>query len=181
MSHQRLSSILIAACVLALVLTGCGHSTPESASVGRPIPTYTPTTGAFAGVPTAQLRQQNQAAVASCNLDEINGQPAASTPSLSRMSAATFTGWAADLESGSVPANIKLVLQGANDYLVTTTTGMSRQDVADANKAPAFVNAGYSVTAGLSAVPVGQYKVVVLFDSGSKHLRCVTDKKVSIQ
>lgn len=180
MRYQRLFSTLVSVSVLALVLTGCGHSTPESANVGGPIPTYTPTTGAFAGVPTAQL-QQNQVAVASCNLDEINGQPAASTPSLSRTSAATFTGWAADLESGSVPANIKLVLQGANDYLVTTTTGMSRQDVADANKAPALVNAGYSVTAGLSAVPVGQYKVVVLFDSGSKHLRCVTDKKVSIR
>ncbi len=188
MHHIRLISSVATASALTMVLAGCGHSTPESATptdhaaaTGQAAPAYTPTIGAFAVVPAAQLQQQKQDKVASCNLDAINGKPATSAPVLPHTGTTTFTGWAADVEAGSVPSEIKLVLQGTSDYVVAVPTGMSRQDVATANNNPALANAGYSVAANLSRVQAGQYKVVLLFDAGSKHLRCETDKKVSIQ
>lgn len=164
-------------CVLMLVLAGCGDSTPLPAE-SAPTSDYTPSTGAFAAEPASSFG--NALAVNTCNLDAVNDKPTGSEP-LPHASTATFSGWVASAQANSVPAGAQLVLQGPHDYVVNAATGMPRPDVAKVNNRPAWVTAGYSVKADLSAVIPGTYTPVLEFSMDGKSMLCVTQHKLTIQ
>lgn len=176
---QRTSTVvtIILPCVLALVLAGCGDSTPLPAA-GTSTSNYTPSTGTFATISASS--SSDALTVNTCNLDAVNDKPAGSE-SLPHASTATFAGWAASGGSDHVPADVRLVLKGARDYAVNAATGMPRPDVANANKRPGWAAAGYSVTADLSAVAPGGYTPVLEFSIDGKPMRCVTQRKLTIQ
>lgn len=180
--------------MVSLTLAGCGGSAPDSAPSGTvgldgwksasaptsATATPAPATGTFAALPARQLQQATRT-TADCNLDAIDGRPAGSTP-VDRVSGATFSGWAADAENGTVPARVKLVLTGKQDFAVEIPTGMPRPDVAEARKIAAFAASGYSITANLSTVPAGEYGVTLLYAApGGAGLRCATSIKLSIR
>ncbi|HKU78840.1 MAG TPA: hypothetical protein VJQ42_03265 [Rhodanobacteraceae bacterium] len=176
---QRTSTVttIILLGVLVLVLAGCGDSTPLPADAAS-TSNYTPSTGSFAAVPASSSGKA--LAVNTCNLDAVNDKPAGSE-SLPHASTATFSGWAASGGSDHVPANVQLVLKGAQDYAVNAATGMPRPDVASANKQPGWAGAGYSVKADLSAVAPGSYTPVLEFNVDGKPAQCATQHKLTIQ
>lgn len=162
--------------LLALALVGCGDSTPLSTDT--PAGDYTPSTGAFAAISAPSSR--NATIVDTCNLDAVNDKPAGSEP-LQQGSTVTFTGWAADAGSGSVPVGVQLVLKGAQDYAVNAATGVPRPDVANASHQPGWAMAGYSVQADLSGVAPGIYTPVLEFSVGGKQRQCTTQHNLTIR
>ena len=175
---QRASTIatIVSTCVLVLVLAGCGDSTPLPADTAS-TSNYTPSTGTFAAVPASSSSKAST--VDTCNLDVVNDKPAGSEL-LPHASMATFSGWAAG-NSDQVPAGVKLVLKGTQDYAVNAATGMPRPDVASANKRPGWATAGYSVKADLSAMAPGSYTPVLEFNVDGKPVQCATQHKLTIQ
>lgn len=175
---QRPSTVAmtISPYLLVLALAGCGNSTPLPAD-GAPTVNYTPSTGTFAAIPASS--SSAVLTVNTCNLDAVNDKPAGSE-SLLHGSTATFSGWAAG-NSDHVPVGVQLVLKGTQDYAVNAATGMSRPDVASANKRPDWAAAGYSVKADLSVVVPGSYTPVLEFSVDGKSMRCTTQHKLTIQ
>lgn len=175
---QRISAAatILAVCTCMLALAGCGDSTPLPAD-DISATNYTPSTGTFAEVPDSS---GNALAIDTCNLDAVNDKPAGSDP-LPHESTATFSGWAADAKSGGVPAGLRLVLKGAQDYAVNVATGFPRPDVAKANNHAGWASAGYVVKADLSSVAPGTYTPMLEFSMGGKPMRCVTQRKLIIQ
>lgn len=181
----------VLAILAVLALAGCGESASNtssgtvglegwrSASAPAP-PPPAPATGTFAAIPAEQLQQATRT-TANCNLDAVDGKPAGSD-TVDRASEAIFSGWAGDAENKTVPAHLKLVLTGNQDFAVETPTGMPRPDVATVQKIAAFATSGYSVKASLSAVPAGNYGVMLLYATpGGAELRCPTRVKISIR
>lgn len=167
----------------ALSLASCGDSTPLPASNGHSgeevaAGTYAPSSAAF--VVAAKLSSGGVTKVQTCNLDAVDDKPAGSE-ALRHDSAATFAGWAAGPQPDTIPASVKLVLTGAQDYVVDAATGMPRPDVVNANGHSAWVTSGYSVKADLSAVAPGQYTPVLRFSAGGKQMQCATQHTLTVQ
>ncbi|MER3547245.1 MAG: hypothetical protein C4338_06430 [Rhodanobacteraceae bacterium] len=176
------------AMIAALGLAGCGDSTPiPAAPSSAPAPAATSRSpnaaalaAAFAPLPAGEIDKASRADP-DCNLDVVDGKPAGSVP-LARGSSPVFSGWAADGASKSVPPTITLVLKGAQDFAVQAATGAPpREDVAAITKVPAFRASGYAIKADLSAVPAGQYSIVILEQAGGKRISCTPGKRVTIQ
>lgn len=181
----------VLAITLPLALVGCGNSTPlpatpaaSASASATPAPAvsqkaYIPSVGAFAPIAVTRLQQVTQT-TDNCNLDAVDGK-SASDASLPHAGSADFTGWAADGVSGTVPANVQLILTGTQDFVVDVATGLQRNDVAKAQNKPAFATSGYQVKAGLSAVPAGEYGVTLLYSAGGHDLKCATPAKLSVK
>lgn len=156
----------------AFAVAACGHSAPTPTSSAPAI------TNAFAPLAAGELAH---ATVASdCNLDMVNGQTANDAP-LDHYGTGEFSGWVADSATGAVPPKFQLVLAGKHDYAVQVATGIARPDVAAARGVPAFATSGYGVVAGMSAVPVGDYGVAVLYRIGGKQMLCHTKVQLPVQ
>jgi hypothetical protein len=139
---------------------------------------YAATSAAFTPISPAELVHSVQ--VASCNVDQINGQPADGVP-LDHMGTGVFSGWAADSTSQTVPSKVLVLLLGARDFAVSAGTGELRKDVAAGTGVPAFGASGFRVQADMDAVPVGEYRVAMTYAAGGKQLLCNTTVRVSVQ
>lgn len=177
MRIQSMAAGLVPLAAAALAMAGCNRSAP-TATVAQ-ADSYVASSGAFAALPAADL-QSAASDINTCNLDTIGGKPA-SGQALSHSGAMQFAGWAADTSTGTVPAGVKLVLKGAQDYAVNAATGQLRTDVAAATRMPALATSGYAVDAELAAVAPGDYQVLLLFQSGGKAQRCPTKVTLSVQ
>lgn len=182
--------------ILGVVLTafmyfgiaGCGDSTPlptqasaSSASASGPTSSaaaYTETSAAFVPIPPAELSHTVQ--IASCNVDQINGQPANGVP-LDHMGAGTFSGWVADGSTKTVPSTLHVLLLGARDFALAAKTGKLRSDVASGTGIPAFANSGFQVNADMDGVPIGDYGVALSFERPGGTALCKPNVRVSVQ
>lgn len=175
------------AAVLALLLSGCGDSHPIAAPAspvaappsGSTAAAYVPTTGVFT-VAAGDVLSQPSEPSGKCNLDAIDGAPVGSKP-LRRGGSALFAGWAGTNDGAAVPAEVTIVLHGAQDFAVQATTGAPRPDVAAANHVPALANSGYAVKANLAAVVAGSYKVELRFKAAGKTWRCESTYAVKVE
>lgn len=179
----------VAIAVMCMAITGCGDSTPIPAQSGASLPgtastptaraeAYAASSAAFLPISPAELA--NSVQISSCNVDQVNGQPANGVP-LDHMGTGTLSGWAADGVTRTVPSNLRVLLLGARNFAVPAKTGELRRDVAAGTGVPAFVTSGFKVNADMDAVPVGEYRVAMLYDGGGKQLLCNTDVKLSVQ
>lgn len=177
-------SIRVTAVAVILLLAGCGDSHPipvasGASSSSSSTPPAVPAESAFAAIDAKNLDRSAEV-TENCNLDTIDGAPAGSKP-LSRDKAALFAGWAANGDDSAVPGVVEIVLHGAKDFAVRSATGMPRQDVASANHAPALAASGYQVKTDLSAVVPGDYRVVLLYRTAGRSLRCNVAAKLTVR
>ena len=169
---------------------GCGDSTPETDS-GSPAPAAAPATsglasamavspviGAFTAV-SPGTPSKNARAEDACNVDSIDGRPAANAD-LQRTSSPVFAGWISDSASGTVPPRVTIILKGQGDFAVTASTGAVRADVAKARNRPSLLHSGYMVKADLARVPAGEYSLVLLGSASGHDVICDTRKQVSV-
>lgn len=198
--RMKMTVAVSLAALSAMLLSGCGDSHPDSppgshatsaslpanaataSSNGKAHEAYTPAAGAFAQVASASL-QQAARHVEDCNIDAIDGKPA-DGPQLSRAGSAMFAGWAADSATRMVPASVHLVLKevdGARDFAIEAATGATRTDVAQARKIPAFATSGWSVKAGLAAVPAGRYDALLVYEVAGQPVVCDPHHVVTVE
>lgn len=183
MQKYHALSALLSVGAAAFALAACGDSTPEAGGISQQIDAQAqsraPSTGSFKRIAVDALPKDARA-MPDCNIDTIDGNPAGGV-TLDHAAKPVFAGWAADTISKSVPRTVKIVLKGAQDYAVDAATGYSRNDVAKAQKQPAFATSGYQLRADLSAVPAGGYLLVLFYDTHGEHLTCDPKKSLTVR
>jgi hypothetical protein len=98
-----------------------------------------------------------------CFLDAVNHHPPASqTIVVPRANLVDFMGWAADLDSLTVPGRAVIRLTGPNGTFYATADRFDRSDVAATYKSDRLRPSGFILTAGTTAVPAGSYAVAVI-------------------
>lgn len=162
---------------LLVVLGGMGNSLAASASPANDNSTLP--FRVFARVPANGFSPAVPAG-SSCGVDQVNNNFARGA-ALDHLGTALFNGWVADKATGRVPATLWLVLDGADDFYVTASTGEDRPDVATALHNSAFARSGFAVTAYLVGVPIGDYRVAIYYRIDGKEMMCPTNVTVSVQ
>ena len=92
-----------------------------------------------------------------------------------------LSGFVTNKETGSVPANFRLVLVGAKSYAIAAHTGSERPDVAEYFKQPAFAKAGYQADVAFDDVEPGEYQVFVIEGEGNDRLACPTHQLLTVR
>ncbi|MHB1271858.1 MAG: hypothetical protein ACYCZD_03665 [Rhodanobacter sp.] len=115
-----------------------------------------------------------------CFLDGVNGQAAASVTRVDVGRRIALSGWAASPRK-TTPQSIDILLQnGSETYAISSQTGGSRRDVAEALHSPALANSGYNASGTLDLIPVGTYRVMILEHDAARQTLCDTGKNLSI-
>jgi hypothetical protein len=115
-----------------------------------------------------------------CALDVLNGSPAVDGKlTLPTGDAARFEGWVATSDMHSAPT-FSLVLDGATDYQLTGSTGVARDDVAKALSTDQLANAGFRIDVPSLAIPVGDYKLVLVHQENGAWMSCETNQVLAV-
>ena len=164
-------------------LAGCGNN-GASAPTDTPVSVASP---ASAPVPQGDVTSLGADVLAgaqwtgsACSLDTIDGSYSKDQLKLDRSRPHVFRGWALD-EAKQPAGKFSLVLKGAQDYAISTTTGEIRKDVVEYFKDPALSAAGFSVSADLSTVPAGKYDIYFLTHKSGHAFFCASGRQVGIE
>jgi hypothetical protein len=116
-----------------------------------------------------------------CALDAVNGTKAVGGRfEIPAGQAATFDGWVAGTDM-QAPPTLSIVLDGAADFQVTGTTGISRDDVAKAYNAEHLANAGFKLDVASLAIPTGDYKVMIAHLEGGAWVACESNTVLAVK
>lgn len=118
-----------------------------------------------------------------CNLEMINNVMIAKGAVISKKEKVTLVGWAADVQSGSVPATVIVqfsTADGNHDFYGTALRLTKRPDVSRAFHNPLFENAGYDLSADIGAMPAGQYTIKIIQVAEKKAIVCHTKKELTV-
>lgn len=150
--------LLAAACTDDKVADEPSVTTPPAAADAATAPASAPAavslsawSGSLEGLGESQL----------CAMDAANGLPATDGAfALQTGQPASFEGWAA-MTNLDNPGAVNIILDGAQDFKINASTGVSREDVATAYNSPRLALAGFKAEIADLAVPAGQYQIVI--------------------
>ena len=81
-----------------------------------------------------------------------------------------LSGWACNIEKGTVPQDVYLEFEGPVHAYLKVTTRLKRPDVVAYYKKPGLMDSGWVVFADLTALPSGTYKVEIFQIEGKAGL-----------
>lgn len=120
-----------------------------------------------------------------CYLDNVAGVVASDDKAskATRDGTSLIVGWAADVETKTVPPVVLLELVGAKKkFYGAVTHRMERPDVASVLGSPTLAQAGFKMLASFADVDPGQYLVqVVQVTASGNTLSCTTRRKLEIE
>jgi hypothetical protein len=120
-----------------------------------------------------------------CSLDSIVGATGVVPVfTASADSTVEFQGWLADAMNSKTPKEVKIELINLNNQVQLSeigSTGIRRDDVAAALKSPHVQNAGFSVKAKLTGMPVGEYGILLVGAYEKQVAACNTSRKLIIK
>jgi hypothetical protein len=142
----------------------------------------------FAAAPETAASLQERKEVAACSLENVvnmadNSRNPGDKPNsyqVSKGRSYKLIGFATNVEAGTVPKSIRLMLEGSQTYAINAMTGSERPDVEKFFKKPELAGAGYQVDAAFDDVAPGEYSVVVLESDASPTL-CPTHQTITIK
>lgn len=194
------------ACVLliAVLLSGCNDqkspAADDVATVGMATPPapVKPTamspsekTGAGPIGPVELSLAERQVALTpakTCNIERIDGKKFSSAPIDVRKSSAvtTLTGWVADVDQHSVPTSADLRFFLGSDkphvWKVTIQPNVKRNDVVKSLGGDnAFTNSGFSVIVDVRELPLGDYRVFMVFGDRGALKVCDNGRVISVK
>ena len=176
-------SLLVAA--VGLSLAACSEKPPEKPAT----PVATPATG-FARPATERPNtiQSTQNLPGTCALDSVNDKVISKEASISDKAKIKLSGWAGNVPAGTSPKQIVVELEGPgkvcggpSKVYIQAALGIKRQDVADHFKKPGLADVGWVVTADLSDVAAGAYKVRIIQVEGKTGLVCDSNKSIVLK
>ncbi len=115
-----------------------------------------------------------------CNVEMINDTMIAKEAVISKKGKIALVGWAANVQSGSVPTTVIVQFSNADgnhDFYGTALRLTKRPDVAKAYNNPLFENAGYDLSADISTMPTGQYTLKIIQVDEKEAIVCNTRKE----
>lgn len=140
----------------------------EAERAGAPAGSVKPAAVATLEQSTAMLTRYVGAPAATqharCSIDIVNGRPTSHVDT-DPESGAIFEGWATDA-TGAAAGGLRVVLVGAESYMVEGTTGLKRPDVAAAI-GDAAETSGFRVAVPVLGVPKGDYSARIEAIDGS--------------
>lgn len=167
----------------ALAMTSCGHGTQQQAVTGaRETQNAKAPAANKAGSP--QMIDASVIAAAKptgqpCSLDTVDGSYAKQV----RVTAGkphVFRGWL--LDASRKPAGkFSLILEGKQDFAIVAVTGVSRPDVGAYLRDPKLDEAGFEFVSAFTAIPPGEYKLVLLVDHRSAAHSCDVEKRLTVE
>lgn len=175
----------------ALALAACGQTNqppPTSASASAPVAsepaapvatTTAPESSASAQPIASAIVADAKLSGQACSLDTIDGSYSTNRLTLARGQPHVFRGWVLD-PGKQPPGAFSVVLKGTQDFAVATSTGQTRKDVSEYFKNPAALTAGFKVSADLSTVPVGDYRIIFLMQKSTDASFCDSGKDIVI-
>ncbi len=197
--------LLSVAASFAVVITGCNEAPPDSQSGRNPASAVATQSGAEQAPPAASQSAAEHAppaasvqtppvvllraldgkvvegakTVRQCSVDQVSGSLVTDSSSIKKGADVTVIGWSSD-DTFNVPAQVTLVLEGAQMYGATMSTGQPRPDVAKALGREGLANSGFSASIDISAAEPGDYKVMVLMQASDGSQLCDTTRHWTI-
>lgn len=182
----------LTAATVCLIIAACGsgnQSAPEATS-GAPteIPAAAGTTPAAmppaaSSTPTLEAwTGWSQTAVRTelCSLDAVNGVGSvAGLFSVTAFNGATFEGWSSTVNLQN-PGQIRVYLDGPEKFQVNGSTGVSRNDVAQAHGVNLSL-AGFKLEISEMPLPVGEYAILIGHTHNGIEGICDTKTKLMVQ
>lgn len=168
---------------LALGLTACAPDQPpasqaaaESSAKGLEAAVTAPA-AAGALKPSWRPIDEVTAGVASsnCHLDSVGGVEGATLSAIKHGEALSVSGWIATADDTAVPDQITLRLEDGTHgrvWEIPLSTGVRRQDVADASGVAALADSGFSVAIDTQELALGAKHVYLAFRHGDKDYIC---------
>jgi hypothetical protein len=116
-----------------------------------------------------------------CSFDSAGEEYVQGKVAIDRARAVRLRGWFADPGHAAIGA-FRLVLAGdAATWALPARTGAPRPDVADYFHDPRMGTAGFDQLSDLSAVPPGDYRIVLLSDGSGRPVACDSGKRLALQ
>ncbi|MBN8947707.1 MAG: hypothetical protein J0I74_11405 [Rhodanobacter sp.] len=189
MRAMKMKKISMAALLLVATITlvACGQSGDDSASTPKvaeankaATPEKTDSLTADAVQPmSAQALAEVKPGTAACAFDSVDGNYSANEARLDKSSAHVFRGWAL-AEDKHVAKEIRFVLKGAEDFVISVKSGVDRPDVGSHFNDPSLNSAGFNFSTTLNAVPAGAYHVLLVTQLGDVSYSCETKKRITV-
>ncbi len=197
--------LLSVAASFALVITGCNDAPSNSQSGGNPAPAaasqsvpdqapavapqsvaeQAPPAASVPSAPAVLLKTLDAKVIegaktdGQCSVDQVSGSQVTDSASIKKGADVTVMGWSSD-EKLNTPAQVTLVLEGAQMYGATIPTGLPRPDVAKALGSEALANSGFAASIDISAAAPGDYKVMLLVQASDGSQLCDTTRHWTI-
>lgn len=117
-----------------------------------------------------------------CNIESIDGsKPAAQASPLKDPAAVGFSGWVGDEKTGTRPADARLRFESLNRQQAWewgVGEPVVRKDVAKDRNVPTLENGGFRTKVDLSSLPQGEYRVYLVYGSGSEAFLCDNGRRI---
>lgn len=194
---RTLNRNLILAAIAAGLVAACQepNAVPAQDATAATAPTVSVPVAAAApaAMPAGQFPKELSAAAATaelkpdalCNLERIDNQLLGSsepyTPADSHR--AVLTGWLGDGSTKSLPSGPVLMFRMVGVSRVWETPlnlSVPRDDVVKATGAAGLKMSGFSLDADLSALPVGSYRMVLVYDREGARYACDNGRDLAI-
>ena len=193
------SKIIVWPVIVSAALLGACAEPQQPATAGAPNePTpQAADSGSFAASETVSLsepaelsleeRRLQLTAHTACNLERANGAVFTGVPVevLKSSPALRLSGWAANSENQSVPAQLDVRMVSADDnraWKVAATTGGQRDDVVKLlGGNAAFASAGFATTMSVAPLPVGTYRLYIVYEDSGNLRVCDNGRAVVIK
>lgn len=123
-------------------------------------------------------------ATTSCNVEHIGGQPARFLVSLNRAEPVQLEGWIVDEHDHRVPVRPYAVFESVHTgarWYAGLAVGLPRPDVARAKRREAYLASGFSVPIDTSALPPGEYQVMLVFRDAGPTFVCDNSRRLVLR
>lgn len=167
----------------ALAMVSCGQGAQQQIVTGaRETQSTKATTASKAGSPQmidASVIAAAKLTAQPCSLDAVDGSYAKQVHVVAGKPH-VFRGWL--LDASRQPAGkFSLIFEGKQDLAIAAVTGVSRPDVGAYVRDPKLDEAGFEFAPTFTALPPGEYKLVLLVEHGSVAHSCDVDKRLTAE
>lgn len=117
-----------------------------------------------------------------CNIETVDGEkPTAEAAVPKDVSSVAFSGWIGDEATGKRADNARVLIQTpdrSRAWEQTVGDVIIRKDVAKAMNIPTLEDGGFKVNVDLSELPVGEYRVLLVYANGNQSFVCDNGRRV---
>jgi hypothetical protein len=189
--YRTVTTLAFATLSATLLLSACEPNNPAPAQASKPAADATPSAAATPEQPVtpalkeldAQARKAKLTQARLCNIETVDGaKPTAEATFPADVTSVAFTGWIGDETTGKRPENARLLLQTLNRsraWEQSVGDAIMRKDVAKAVNIPTLEDGGFKVTVDLSGLPIGEYRVMLLYGNGDQSFICDNGRRVT--
>ena len=187
LTRNSIPSILAAGLCLALGACEPNKAPPQATPDQQDAPTIATAAKATPQAPAVQeldatARNAESTPSKLCNLESMDGRNiGGEVVALSAPATTEFRGWIGDEATGKRPVDARLRFAAPGNqqaWELPVGAPIPRKDVADYMKIPTLGDAGFQVSADLTALPQGEYHVYLVFGGPTGGHRCDNGRRI---